>query len=515
MRIGTRAVVLGGSMAGLCAAGAVAPFVDEVVVLERDLLPVDAEHRRGVPQSKHPHFLLNSGRRAIEKLFPGYEDALIAAGALHLNASMYTAHCEPGGWLPRKAGSMTMLYSSRILMERVLRDQVRKIDNITLREQVDVRGLVFDHPGTPGGRVVGVRMLADSDTGEEILCADLVIDSLGRGSGVSDWLVAAGWAPVSVQTLDAKASYSSRWYERPTGADTPDEWWWQMMSVLPVPEHAPDHPVEHEYLCIVFPIEANKVIICMGSWGHPMPRKLDAFETAALRIRTPAFGKAMQACAPLHDDIHFTRSTGNKWRRYDQLRDYPLGLVCIGDSICAFNPLYGQGMSSAAHSALVLNDLLRSASSVDRAFHSRFLAAQRESLLVPWTLALARDRGYDHAEGTEVARPWQRRLVGRYSWSAFNLISSAARDDAVIEEHFAKVFNLDESITEFARNPRVILGLVWHAIKTKLGRVKYPVTAPPEANPPSHDQTSGNLADYSGILQAEPLRATKASSTDP
>jgi hypothetical protein len=36
------------------------------------------------------------------------------------------------------------------------------------------------------------------------------------------------------------------------------------------------------------------------------------------------------------------------------------------------------------------------------------------------------------------------------------------------------------------------------------------VTAPPEANPPGHDQTSGNLADYSGILQAEPVRATKS-----
>ncbi len=66
MTLGKSAVVLGGSIAGLCAAGALADYFDHVVVLERDILPSDAEHRRGVPQSKHPHWLLNSGRRAID-----------------------------------------------------------------------------------------------------------------------------------------------------------------------------------------------------------------------------------------------------------------------------------------------------------------------------------------------------------------------------------------------------------------------------------------------------------------
>lgn len=64
MRLGKTAVVLGGSAAGLCSAGALAPYFDQVLVLERDELPAEAEHRRGVPQSKHPHFLLNSSRSA-------------------------------------------------------------------------------------------------------------------------------------------------------------------------------------------------------------------------------------------------------------------------------------------------------------------------------------------------------------------------------------------------------------------------------------------------------------------
>jgi 2-polyprenyl-6-methoxyphenol hydroxylase-like FAD-dependent oxidoreductase len=479
MRLGTTALVLGGSAAGLCAAGALAPHFDRVLVLERDELPAQAEHRRGVPQSKHPHFLLNSGRRAIEALFPGFEKALIAAGGLHLMPSMDAAYLDGEGWSARKRSTMTMIYSSRILIERVLRDHVRALGNVEIREGVSVHGLT-----TADGAVTGVGF------GDEHVDADFVVDAMGRGSAVGTWLVAAGWPDPPVQTLDAKVTYTSRWYELP--AERPPSWWWQHLVIMPTPDRG-EHPPEHEFLVNFFPIEGNRVIACMGSWGLEMPRSPEAFTDSARRVRTPLFAAAMERCSPT-SEVHLTRSTGNKWRRYDRWRTPPLRLVFVGDSICAFNPFYAQGISSAATSALLLSRHLARAERLDAAFSARFFAAQRKKLNVPWRLAMARDQGYRCAEGTEKPPEWRRRLLDAVSNPAFSFIVGAAREYPVVDEHFAKVFNLDESLGEMMTNPRVLAGLLRYRLRTALGRRRVPFGFDPRLDPPATDYSPAAAA---------------------
>ncbi|SHN39427.1 FAD-dependent oxidoreductase [Cryptosporangium aurantiacum] len=488
MRFGRTAVVLGGSVAGLCAAGAVAPYFDRVLVLERDELPADAEHRRGVPQSKHPHFLLNSGRRAIGELFAGFEDDLIAAGGLHLMPSMDAAYLEASGWSSRKRSSMTMVYSSRILIERVLRDEVRQLSNVTIREGVSVRGVDVVAGGTAEGRVTGVSF-STATAGNEQMDADLVVDAMGRGSSISDWLVAAGWPETPAMTLDAKVTYTSRWYELPAPEDRPEPWWWQHLVIMPTQDKG-EHPEEHEFLVNFFPIEGGRTIACMGSWGIDMPRTTEDFVASAERVRTPLFAAAMARCEPL-SDVHLTRSTGNKWRRYDLLPHAPAGIVSIGDAICAFNPFYAQGISSAAGSALLLREALRSATQLDQRFFTRFLVEQRAALRVPWGMAMARDRGYECATGTEVLPAWRRKILASMTWPAFNLIIGAAREDPVVDEHFARVFNLDESMADMMKSPRVLAGLLRYKVNAALGRNRVPFGFDPTQDPPGTDWTPG------------------------
>jgi 2-polyprenyl-6-methoxyphenol hydroxylase-like FAD-dependent oxidoreductase len=480
------AVVVGGSVAGLCAAGVLARHFEKVVILERDQLPPGAEHRRGVPQSKHPHFLLNSGRRAIGQIFPGFEDALIAAGGMLLMPSLDAAYCDSDGWAPRKSGSMTMIYSSRVLIERVLRDKVRELPTVELREGVTVTGLRSRGGGTVGGCVTGVECRA-ADGDDAQVAADLVVDALGRGSSVVEWLVAAGWAAPPERTLDAKVTYTSRWYDLPPAAERPASWWWRHLVIAPS-QVGGGRPQEHEFLSNFFPIEGDRAIVCMGSWGLAMPRDVDAFDAAADRVRAPAFGAAARACAPT-SQVHLTRATGNKWRRFDLLDVPPVGLVCVGDSICAFNPFYAQGMSSAARSALVLGDLLGQRAVCDLAFFREFLARQKKSLDVPWMLAMARDQAYDFATGTEVAPRWRRRLAARLSWPVFNAINAASREEDYVEQTFAQVFNLDKSLRQLVTDPRFWFGIARYKLRQRLGRTVVPGGFDHRQDPPAIDYT--------------------------
>jgi 2-polyprenyl-6-methoxyphenol hydroxylase-like FAD-dependent oxidoreductase len=348
---------------------------------------------------------------------------------------------------------------------------VRELANVTVREGVTVTGL-----RTRDGEITGVEI------GDEHLNADFVVDALGRGSAVAGWLVAAGWPEPEVQTLDAKVTYTSRWYDLPT--PRPASWWWQHLVIMPTPDHG-DHPPEHEFLVNFFPIEGNRVIACMGSWGLEMPRSTNEFVESASRVRTPLFAAAMARSTPT-SEVHLTRSTGNKWRRYDRLRTPPRRLVFVGDSICAFNPFYAQGISSASSSALLLRSCLARADRLDTV-SAQFLAAQRKLLRVPWSLAMARDQGYACAVGTEKAPEWRRRVLAAVSGPAFSFIVGAAREDEVVDEHFAKVFNMDESLGQMMRNPRVIAGFLRHYVRKALGRQRVPFDFDPRDEPPATD----------------------------
>ena len=120
--IGKQAVVVGAGIGGLTAAGALAEYFEQVVVLERDTLPPDAAHRAGTPQSRHIHGLLAGGQRALGELFPGFEQDLAGAGALPLRITL-DVRIEMPGYDPfpqRDLGLLTYTMS-RPLIELVVR----------------------------------------------------------------------------------------------------------------------------------------------------------------------------------------------------------------------------------------------------------------------------------------------------------------------------------------------------------------------------------------------------------
>ncbi|MGB3827424.1 MAG: hypothetical protein WA962_01495, partial [Ornithinimicrobium sp.] len=96
--------------------------------------------------------------------------------------------------------------------------------------------------------------------------------------------------------------------------------------------------------------------------------------------------------------VSIHRQTGNRRHHYERLRRWPAGLLVVGDALCAFDPVYGQGVTVAACEALLLRTALQRGSrpGTERRLLRRFarLAA------LPWAIATSEDRRYPSCEGS-------------------------------------------------------------------------------------------------------------------
>lgn len=263
------AVVIGGSIAGLCAARALQSRFATVTILEQDAIPTVPSGRRGTPQAWHNHFLLAAGREAIEELFPGYLERLLANGGTVLGPAYDAVNCLLDGWAARTRGNSTMTFASRLVIESTIREFVAEDPAVTFVEGARVQGL-STRAGDDGVAVITGVEYTDEDGENHTLTADFVVDAAGRGSRAGQWM-GQWWQEPEVQTLDAKVSYSSRWYRWPEGAENP---WWRWLTTFPDPN--PNAPDKHQYLCSINTIEDDCFIAVMGSWGLEMPTDVDS-----------------------------------------------------------------------------------------------------------------------------------------------------------------------------------------------------------------------------------------------
>jgi 2-polyprenyl-6-methoxyphenol hydroxylase-like FAD-dependent oxidoreductase len=88
-----------------------------------------------------------------------------------------------------------------------------------------------------------------------------------------------------------------------------------------------------------------------------MPTDHDGFLAYAQSLPAPDLHAAIRDLQPL-SEIKRHRFVGSLRRRYERMREVPGGFIAIGDSVCSFNPIYGQGMTVAAIEAEALGEAL-------------------------------------------------------------------------------------------------------------------------------------------------------------
>src|SRR5215217_3919089 len=118
-----RAIVIGGSMAGLPTAQVLTHYFNQVIIIDRDHFPQEPTTRKGAPQANHLHLLWKRGQLILEELFPGLTQDLIQAGAIEINWGSDVAFYSGGGWRPSYYSGIATLSCSRGLLEYAIRSR--------------------------------------------------------------------------------------------------------------------------------------------------------------------------------------------------------------------------------------------------------------------------------------------------------------------------------------------------------------------------------------------------------
>jgi 2-polyprenyl-6-methoxyphenol hydroxylase-like FAD-dependent oxidoreductase len=395
-------------MAGLAVAAVLAERFDRVTIVERDTLPDGDQHRRGVPQGRHVHALLPAGLEALTGLLPGLVDDLTARGAQLLEPSAFRFHIGGGCIYPVDYGRQ-VIDATRPLVEAVVRARVRELPGVGVVEACDARGLVTDRDRR---RVRGVRLLRRADSGaEEILTADLVVDTTGRGSRSPRWLADLGYAPPAEESVPVDIHYATRYFRH--RAEDLDGATQILVARSPQQRRGGVAQV----------VEGQRWQVTLaGFLGERPPTDLEGFAAYAGSLSTGDLHAIVSGSEPI-GDAATASYPANTRRRYDRLRRFPEGYVVAGDALCSFNPVYGQGMSVAAQEAAVLATVL-DRDGLDRV-GQRFFRRSRRVVDVAWTLAVGSDLADPAVEGPRTAQ-W--RLVDAY---LRRLVPVAHRDPAV------------------------------------------------------------------------------------
>ncbi|MGW7379111.1 FAD-dependent oxidoreductase [Streptomyces sp. NPDC054794] len=417
-----KAVVIGASYAGLVTARVLADHFGEVVLVERDPVDEDTGAHPGAPQGYHAHALLAKGGEILERLFPGLREELRAAGAPVFDYGEGIDFLLPAGLAPRQHTGIPVQSFTRDELERRLRRKVLALPEVTLMPSTSCTGLTRDS----WGRVSGVTC-EPRDAAEPVeLSADLVVDASGRSSSLTDWLGAMGIAVPPKRTVKAKVTYTSMIFDRPEEKHDghPDFYVAYQMPFAPSVSRAG----------VLLAVERNRWTCSLCGFHDQPPTDDKGYLAFAESLKNPHLAQQIARRTVQEPTYRYT-NVDNQWRPYHAVKHWPDRLVAVGDAVCVFNPVYGQGLTVAAMEAELLQGMLARAGASARldGLARDFQKKLGRLLMGPWTLSTNSDLMW-----TPSGQPLAARFAHWYNTRLFRV----AVKDAAVWARFARVINM-------------------------------------------------------------------------
>jgi 2-polyprenyl-6-methoxyphenol hydroxylase-like FAD-dependent oxidoreductase len=228
--------------------------------------------------------------------------------------------------------------------------------------------------------------------------------------------------------VDSHSGYASRWFQAPAPENRPKEWWWKAACIDP-------KIGENPFAGVLFPVENNRWVVSMaGIAGNYPPNEIDDWTATLSKLRSPLIAEAVKYAEPI-SPVYSHRAMANRWRRYDKWPAKLDAFIALGDAACAFNPVYGQGMTTGALSALMLRDIILKLGVDHPELPRKFHAAQARLQRAPWRMAT----GADFAVPGVVGR---KPLSNRIFDPLFRIIMEYSADDPVVRMTVGKVIHM-------------------------------------------------------------------------
>ncbi|HEX3414990.1 MAG TPA: hypothetical protein VHT21_01095, partial [Stellaceae bacterium] len=245
-------------------------------------------------------------------------------------------------------------------------------------------------PATAGAGVRGVQFVNGSGR-SETLDTDLVVDASGRGAPTLTLLDAFGWERPPITKIGVDITYATAVVEIPPNATTE----WKAVLTLPDPPHLALH-------AIIVPTEDGRWITAIADHSATAwIETWDAFLEASRSLITPTFYNALRYAEPPEGIRHY-RFPVSTWKHFERLPRLPRGVLPVADAFCRFNPIHGQGMSSAAQQARLLDDVLsRAAADPDpiAAAQAGFMTEVASVIETPWIMSTSADLAFPQTRG--------------------------------------------------------------------------------------------------------------------
>ncbi|KAG2374201.1 hypothetical protein C9374_011038 [Naegleria lovaniensis] len=513
-------VIAGGSFAGLSTAIVLSPYFKQVIIVDRGHM-IENESITDSRQGQQAHVIAYRSLLIWDRLFPGFlkelEELVKTNKLCQFVAPNKELKYDYKGMNISDTSAMRknpMVVATRGQVETVLRNRVRsELGNVKIYEGYSIasQGVHYEKKGNvlKITSITATKIGAnneDEQSNSVTFPCDLFVNCAGAGSHhllkhiEKDLLsqqqnqhsTSSQTSLLTHSRIDCKIRYQTILFEPKEGILDQDgkialntvekvvNQNRKLGDIFTIVYHMLSYPRRRGFLAM--PYSNHQYLILIATYNQ----KMDPIDEENAKERVIEFAQQASSENPLLEKdvrqvmskfkdravrvIPLYEKSGSEFVHYEHLKNNLEGFLAIGDSVASLNPIYGQGVTMAAESALLVQDMIQKelqkktneneTSLFQASFCSRVQDALSKSYFIPWLLCSTTDLSYDFANFTPDLK-FQHWISPIMCWLLDRLFQSASQYSWATE-YLLRVILMEQGFRKELMNPVWMFGyLFW------------------------------------------------------